>query len=164
LAEKPLLDALNRLPGKTRRRWILLPFSFIAGKLEFTVSLRLFLNPHPGVSGKAAFPERLCADLKVSVPPGSSSGERSRRWVIVLERTEAEGAAPQIRAELSLFKAPGKEGGFSEFVFSSPEKKRLIKELAGALDLPCSMVVIKDGASPFADSMDDALQTINEEV
>ncbi|MDR2072059.1 MAG: hypothetical protein LBP60_01310 [Spirochaetaceae bacterium] len=188
LSEKPLFDLLNRLPGKNSRRWILLPFSFTDGKNEFDISLRLLLNQHPSLSKKSAFPECLCADIKVSAPSGSSSGKKLRRWVIVLEKTEGlEGSAPKIRAELSFFKAPSTtqkpalrenqgagmwplggeskgEEDITSVVFSSTEKKRLKKELARALDLPYAMVVIRDAAPPFADLMDNILQTVDEEV
>jgi hypothetical protein len=196
LRENPPLDLLNRIPGKNRRHWVLIPFSFTAGDREFTVSLRLSLGQASGLPkdpAKTAAPERLCADIRVSAPPESPL-EGARRWVIVLEKTGAAGGAPpEFRAELSLFKIPplpplrgkpavessgesakhsggldgapkGADDALGGLVFSGAEKKRLQKELAGALDLPCHRVTIRDGTPLFEDSMDSTLQTVDEEV
>jgi hypothetical protein len=43
-ARRPLLDLLNRLPGKNGQRWIVFPFSFSSGGVAFKVSLRILLN------------------------------------------------------------------------------------------------------------------------
>jgi hypothetical protein len=39
----PLLGILNKLPGKDGRRWVVLPFSFNSGGVDFRVSLRILL-------------------------------------------------------------------------------------------------------------------------
>jgi hypothetical protein len=170
LKEKPLLDLLNRLPGKSGRRWVVLPFSFSAGGLEFTVSLRLFLNRNPSLSGVPAasgYCERLCADITVSPPESASQGSESktnwegRRWIITLERPNS---ATGIRAEVSLFSGAGGEASQRSAVIPPKEKKRLEAELAETLGLPAGRVAVKEKVPPFSDSRDDTLKPIDEEV
>jgi hypothetical protein len=40
----PLPNFLNKLPGKDRRRWMVFPFIFRSGGVEFRVSIRITLN------------------------------------------------------------------------------------------------------------------------
>jgi hypothetical protein len=40
----PLLDLLNRLPGKNGGRWMIFPFNFISGGVAYRVSLRILLK------------------------------------------------------------------------------------------------------------------------
>jgi hypothetical protein len=42
--QNPLLDLLNRVPGKNGERWITLPFAFTQGGREYRVSLRIHLT------------------------------------------------------------------------------------------------------------------------
>lgn len=46
----PVLDLLNRLPGKNRQRHIILPFNFKEDSCSIKGSLRLFCNERPGGS------------------------------------------------------------------------------------------------------------------
>ena len=41
LEKDPLLDILNKLPGKNGRRWIVIPFDFCEGDREYFISMRL---------------------------------------------------------------------------------------------------------------------------
>jgi len=41
LEKDPLLDVLNKLPGKNGRRWIVIPFDFREGDREYFVSMRI---------------------------------------------------------------------------------------------------------------------------
>jgi len=41
LEKDPLLDILNKLPGKNGRRWIVIPFDFRDGNREYFVSMRI---------------------------------------------------------------------------------------------------------------------------
>jgi hypothetical protein len=43
-ANQPLVDFLNRLPGKSGGRWIVFPFTFFSGDVAFRVSLRILLS------------------------------------------------------------------------------------------------------------------------
>jgi hypothetical protein len=51
-AHQPLLDLLNRLPGKNAQHWMLFPFTFSSGGVAFKVSLRILLTePRAGYDG-----------------------------------------------------------------------------------------------------------------
>jgi len=43
--KNPLLDLLNRLPGKNGQRWIVIPFDFQNENMQFKVSMRILLDP-----------------------------------------------------------------------------------------------------------------------
>jgi hypothetical protein len=152
LEEKPLLDFINRIPGKNGRRWAVFPFSFACGGVEFSVTLRLLLNTDPlaSVISESTGFERLAADIKVS----SGSPDREHRWCIVLERSEKA----QTRVELSLFV------GEKPHDFPPAEQKRLETELADALGLSRDRVIIRKEALRFADSRDDLLRPVDEAV
>jgi hypothetical protein len=143
LEKKPLLDFINRIPGKNGRQWVVLPFSFSKGGVEFTVSLRLLLGQQSS--------ERLCADIKVSRPK-----EKQRRWLISLEKPILN-PIPAMKAEISLF------SGDESCNFTENKKQALERELAEALELPLDRVTVQ--LRPlFTDSRDDLLRQVDEEV
>ena len=153
LNDRPLLDLINRIPGKNSR-WIVVPFLFYEEGFEFSVSLRILLHDKPSLSGVF---ERLTADILVSRP--DSPGKR-KRWLIVLEQPEAgwNSAAPLAkgRAEVSVFFEP-KAG-------PSPAGKKLEKKLAKALGISPERVYSGDRPPLFADSREELLRTVDEEV
>jgi hypothetical protein len=152
LEEKPVLDLINRIPGKNGRRWVVLPFSFTREGVEFSVTLRVLLNTNPlapPIAEPAGF-ERLAADIKVSPGPVN----RERQWRIVLERSEKA----YTRAAVDLFI------GGNVHAFSPAEQERLETELADSLDLPRSRVTAGKASSRFADSRDDLLRPVDEAV
>ncbi|GHV85459.1 hypothetical protein AGMMS50230_10670 [Spirochaetia bacterium] len=155
LGEKPLLDLINRIPGKNSR-WVVIPLSFTQEALVFTVSLRILL---PGNLAFSGF-ERISADIKVSPCTGTSGPaapneqEGERRWLITLEWSRQALAG----AELSLF------SGTKARSFTRAEKERLGAELAKTLGLPPDRVFIRDEAQLFNDSRKDHLRSIDETV
>ena len=44
LEKDPLLDILNKLPGKNGKRWIVIPFEFCEGDREYFVSMRILTD------------------------------------------------------------------------------------------------------------------------
>jgi len=44
LEKDPLLDILNKLPGKNGKRWIVIPFDFCEGDREYFVSMRILTD------------------------------------------------------------------------------------------------------------------------
>jgi hypothetical protein len=142
LKSKPLLDFINRIPGKNFR-WVILPFSFNKEGVEFTVSLRLLLDPQSN--------GRLCADIKVSRPR-----EKQRRWLISLEKPDLDSKSA-MQAEISLF------FGGEPCNFTENEKQALETKLAEALELSLDRVTVQ--LRPlFTDSRDDLLRQVDEEV
>jgi hypothetical protein len=148
LAEKPVLDFINRIPGKDFQ-WVVLPFSFNQEGVEFTVSLRLLLGRNP----PGALPERLCADIKVSQPE-----KEQRRWIITLEKQERMQENEGLQAEVSVF------AGDRPINFTNNAKRRLEAALAEALGLPLDKVTAKTAKQLFDDSREDLLRPVDEEV
>jgi hypothetical protein len=74
--QSPLLNILNKIPGKDGRRWINLPFSFSSGDVNYRVSLRILLADTNTIPWKA---ECLALDIVTD----------SRRWSFTLENARA---------------------------------------------------------------------------
>jgi hypothetical protein len=79
----PLLNLLNRLPGKNGQRWIVFPFAAAGETGEFRVSLRLLLHETPS----AHCPDRLVLDVS-----GGDQQSPDLRWLFVLDKPP-EGAS-----------------------------------------------------------------------
>jgi hypothetical protein len=76
--QSPLLNILNKIPGKDGRRWINLPFSFISGDIDFKVSLRILLADTNTIPWKAEY-------LALDVTAGTCELCAPRRWSFILE-------------------------------------------------------------------------------
>jgi hypothetical protein len=148
LQKRPLLDLINRIPGKNGQ-WIVVPFSFCENGYEFSVALRIFIHVDSllSVAGSLVF-ERLYADIKVT-----RLDWEQRHWLVLLENTGRDK-----RAELSVSSSSG------PWNFSPWEKKRVRQELAAALGIPFDKVSIVEAPPLFADSRDDILSSVDEEV
>jgi hypothetical protein len=80
-AEKdPLLNILNKLPGKNGQRWIVLPFSFCEGNRTFNVSLRILLETENQTLTQVSLGAGLMA-LDIA--------ENERSWLFVLDKRNA---------------------------------------------------------------------------
>jgi hypothetical protein len=149
LNDKPLLDLINRIPGKNGR-WIVIPFSFFQKGYEFNVSLRILLYSNILNSAESAVFERLTVDIAVK--------KKQKRWFISLERPKG-GSSENQAASLT---------GSRVHIFcetrTQAEKTRLRRDLAKALNLPLDSVEIRDEQLLFADSRDDLLRSVDEEV
>ena len=149
LNDKPMLDLINRIPGK-KGRWIVIPFSFLQKGFEYNVSLRILLYDNMVNSAKPAVFERLTADITVK--------EIQKRWFISLERP---------KSGFSGNEAAGLTGSrihiFSE-IRTPADKNRIRRELAKALNLPLDNVEFCEEPPLFADSREDHLRSVDEEV
>ncbi|MDR0448667.1 MAG: hypothetical protein LBH07_08355 [Treponema sp.] len=141
LEERPLLDFINRIPGKNKQ-WIVVPFSFIEHDLEITVSLRILLNKN----------HVLTAGINVSRP-----GQNPRNWLITVENINGQPTLlPESHAELGFFPEPER--------YTHSNKIKMVKDLAKILGLPLKNVQINDRVSLFDDLKKDIFCPIDEEV
>ena len=163
LNERPLLDLINRIPGKNGQ-WVVVPFSFSREGLEFAVSLRIFLNKSP-LPAEVPVLERLCADIKVTRPDKAEFSENTRKlerhWVITLEKPPAAGASRNSEilsseSRITVFVEPK--------IDSSVKKWKIRRELAKVTGLPPERVVIMDKQPLFADSRESTLRSVDEKV
>jgi hypothetical protein len=140
--QEPLLNLLNRLPGKNGQRWIVIPFS-VAGKTgEFRVSLRLLLRDTSSGGG----PDRLTLDI--SGGPDASP----LRWFFIFDKPPEGEPRLQVR-------------------FWPPEDKKILasfrKELSRLLFIHPKQIVMgnEDSFPEFAaDCRDSVLPSLNKEV
>lgn len=137
LERKPLLDFINRIPGKSGR-WVVLPFSCSNNNgIELAVSFRILIDT---VS-------KFAADIKVS---GSGA---ARRWFFLLDGITESGNFSGCRAELS-----------AEPPLTGKARRDLADLCAGLFGIRPGRVAVKDGVPPFADARADPLSSIDEEV
>jgi hypothetical protein len=144
----PMLDLLNRLPGKNGQRWIVLPFSIVEQGKLYRISLRILLDA--GLSSG-----HLALEITAG-PAGTDPAAPERRWLFALDRPKGDN--PRLR----LYLWP-----------SAPPKtlKSLGQELAACVGLPPEGVFvqicaqIREESFPFAEnSRENVLRSINEEV
>jgi hypothetical protein len=143
-AQGPLLGALNRLPGRDGKRWIVLPFSLNG----LDICLRILLAPVPGGKGGQAGPgayraERMGLDI--------DGGEGAWRFVFHPGASSSCPPSPLL-LEFSWFPAPGKD-----------RIRAMERELAEFMGLPAGSVR-GENLPPFAESRDWTLPSVNKEV
>lgn len=137
-AASPLLKILNRLPGKNQERWVTLPFTFFSENVEFKVSLRILLKSRGSYGYEA---ERLALDI----------GLVSRRWLFVLDKPQ------ETVPKLDVYVVPPPEG--TSPLALEGELREILGNIGGNIRVKTS------GKMPFfADSRDETLRSINEEV
>ena len=161
LNERPLLDLINRISGK-KGRWIVIPFIFNQKDFEFNVSLRMLLYDNNLSPAESVIIERLTADIGIKRISGNITdlveGEKQKRWFISLEK-------PRSALVNEAFLSGCRLSVFSETAAHSPsEKKRLKRDLAKALNITLDRVEIIEKPLLFADSRDDHLRSVDEEV
>jgi hypothetical protein len=141
----PLLDLLNRLPGKNGQRWIVLPFHFVEAGALYRICLRILLNSDQSAG-------HLVLDVLRTEGEPRTCGQNSRRRLFVMERTNGKNS--QLRVYL--------ESGVSK-----KARRSLIAELAACMGLAEECISIHNGKdfSPLAEhNPKDILRSINEEV
>jgi hypothetical protein len=136
LEREPLLDFINRIPGK-RGRWVVLPFSCSDNGIELAVSFRILIDT---VS-------KFAADIKVSGPGAA------RRWFFLLDGISGDGNFSGCRAELS-----------AEPPLTGKSRRDLAAACAGLFGMAQNRVTVKDGVPPCADARADPLSSVDEEV
>jgi len=161
LNEKPLLDLINRIPGK-KGRWIVIPFSYNQDGFELNVSLRILLYENNISFAESVIIERLTADINIKRAGENitdlAGAEKQRRWIISLEK-------PKLALADKAVLTGCRVSVFSETAANSlSEKKRLKRDLAKALNIPLDGVEIMEKPLLYADSREDHLRSVYEEV
>jgi hypothetical protein len=152
-AGDPLFDLVNRLPGRSGRRWIVIPFEWE----QYSVTLRILLGPdcvrpdsanakndrtdHIAANNMTA--DRMALELVSGKPEGG-------RWLFVFNFRNY--------VELNFGRCPSPGNGILD---------SMKKELSALLDLPFDQIHPQNWGEfpPFApDSRDNALLSVNEEV
>ncbi|MDR1575211.1 MAG: hypothetical protein LBS37_04320 [Treponema sp.] len=141
----PVLNLLNRLPGKNGRRWIVLPLSFVEQGLLYRLSLRILLDAD-GARGRAA------AHLILEIAAGPAGTGPERRWSFSMEREPEH--QTRLRAR---FWPPA----------AAKTPQSLAGELAAFMGLPPESVSVENCAESFPLTENNGytvLRSINEAV
>jgi hypothetical protein len=142
--QNPLLDILNRLPGKNGQRWLVFPFNFTDQGDEYRVLLRILLGEHE--TGRLA-DQTGCLALEIT-----KSGKDKRRWLFVLDRAGGKNLHLTVRLQPPCPKRA---------------LKSLVLELSQCLEITPDGISIQNYAESFsfmAENRDNVLLSINEEV
>ena len=142
LKKWPLLDLINRIPGKNGR-WIILPFSFIKENLEISVSLNLYISSslHSG---------SMFMDLKVN---SIDQKKPIRHWQIIIKKPETKAG---ITVELGVFSASA--------AYAPVKQQYLKKELAKILEISPDTIQIRENPSIFTDLLMDLEEEILQSI
>jgi len=144
-AEKdPVLNILNKLPGKNGQRWVVFPFDFFEDGREFKVSMRILLDDEKS-SNRA-----VCLALDISIS-GMDNGEPQNRWLLVME------GANEKPARLIVYL----QGELPQEVHS-----QFKLELSQVLGISLERVSIKNSAEsfPHESSCTEHFPSVDEEV
>jgi len=134
----PLLEIMNRLPGKGGQRWIVFPLDFSKDDKDFKVSMRILLNENK-ISNRAT-----CMALDVSQ-------DKDKRWVFVMD------SANEKLTRLTIY---------HHHELQADNISSLKNELSGFLEIPAEHIFIKQNTShfPYEASHADNISLIDEAV
>jgi hypothetical protein len=137
-ADGSLLSHLNKIPGKNGQKWIVLPFNFVSGAIEYSVSVRILLDTKNDLHHIV---ERLTVEVQTN----------ERRWVFVTSK-EKDGSYIG-KAAISP-------------MLQKREQSIFLKELEVLLgDFVSEISFIDENAvSSFVDCRNDIIISVNEEV
>jgi hypothetical protein len=140
---EPLLDLLNRLPGKNGQRWIVLPVSFVENGAEYRISLRILLD---------ARNDSVCMVMEIHKSGIATPASTDCRWIFSVDRTGNN----RLRLELRLW---------------PPRRKAALASLAAALEAcmtpSIECISVQNCGESFVFPENDeknVLRSINEEV
>jgi hypothetical protein len=136
-AGEPLLELLNRIPGKDGKRWLVIPIPIENGGVRLYATLRLLLSPRAGgPAGTSGDVEQMSLEI---------NGGR-RRWLFSYR--------PGSILRAALWPETG-----------AGERAKLERELAGCLGLPPGQIKITGWDPDFApDCRNNGLSSVREEV
>jgi len=155
-AEKnPVLDILNKLPGKNGQRWIVLPFDFCEGDREYFVSMRILTEEsHTKAQRHGGFNYNNVIFMVLDVASElmeHGSGVKRERNLFVFESSNEKitGISVYLQSKLSL------------------KKESIIKnELSQLLEIQSERIFIKtsDEAFPFEAEFGGTSTSVDEAV
>jgi len=118
----PLLDILNKLPGKNGQRWIVFPFDFPQDDPEFKVSMRILLD-------ELSSNRSSCMALDIA-----ENADTGRRWMFMLE------SANDKPVRLTCYLYPE---------LPPTAQSRIKRELSSLLEIPPERVFVKNSEDSF---------------
>jgi len=139
LEKDPLMEILNKLPGKNGQRWIVLPFDFTEGDREYNVSMRILLDSEK-ISNRA-----VCMVIDVLSDAGG------KREIFIFE------SANEKITRLSFYQ---------NLELSERKHHQYKHELSKHFSIPlqCVFVRTSEDAFPFESGFGDEVPSIDEAV
>lgn len=136
--KNPLLDILNKLPGKNGQRWIVIPFDFSKDEKDFKVSMRILLDERKTVNRAA------CMALDIL----ESSGHRQ---VFVME------ASSDKLSRLTVY---------NQYELPPKHQSKIKNELSQIFKIPVNhvFIVCSAGSFPYEASYAQDFSPIDEAV
>ncbi|MCL2721717.1 MAG: hypothetical protein FWD47_10315 [Treponema sp.] len=144
LKENPIIDILNKLPGKDGQQWIVLPFDFTDDGRVFKVSMRILIDKDKE--------QALCMALDITSCDEQAIDNTGNRWVFVMEVANEK----PVRVSIYLHSKIQQE--------LYPQFK---EEISRLLEIPIERVFLKqcDESFPYESCLyDEPLPSIDEEV
>ncbi|MCL2184778.1 MAG: hypothetical protein FWB86_02835 [Treponema sp.] len=141
----PLIEMLNRMPGKNGQRWIVLPFNFSKDGKEFNISMRVLLEN-----------ENRAVKMALQITENSEQ----RDLLFIFENNfmqQGESLSLSQFSRLTLY---------HQDELSSKEKEYYKKELSSILEIPIDQINVKKRTEnfPFEGSCEEQLLMIDEMV
>ncbi|HCC38169.1 MAG TPA: hypothetical protein DEQ14_11485, partial [Treponema sp.] len=148
----PLLDTLNRLPGRNGQCWLVLPLSFDENGIQYRITLKLLLDGETAGGGCSV--RRMSLEITERTL-GGQRGADKRRLFIMDRDSLRRGEQVDYRLTLLLDPPRGQSG-----------LKSLAGKLSRFMEMPADRITVKNyGDSLFApDSRNIVLQSVNKEV
>jgi len=162
MKENPLLEILNKLPGKNGQRWIILPFDFFENEKCFQVTIRVLLDGRNVTGCAGNFAERSAVRMAIEAAVYkeqltenkerlTDGGDFEKKWLFVLDSKDGK---------------IGKVAAYFQNKMTDKEQNRFKKELAEALEIPVKSIYVKYSAEnfPCEAGCDDHIPMIDEAV
>ena len=127
MEENPLLEILNKLPGKNGQRWIVLPFDFYDNEKHFKITIRILLD-EKNISGV-----KMAIQVAINSEQGNDNGMFEKRRLFVLDSADNK----IVRVIVYL-----------QNEMTEKERIRLKKELADTLGIPVKSISVKYSGIP----------------
>ncbi|MCL2230974.1 MAG: hypothetical protein FWC01_07735 [Treponema sp.] len=139
MEKDPLMEILNKLPGKNGQRWIVLPFDFTEGDNEYNVSMRILLDSEK-ISNRA-----VCMTIDVLSDAGG------KREIFIFE------SANEKITRLCVYQ---------NIEMPEREHHQYKEELSKHFNMPiqCVFVRTSEDTFPFESGFGDEVSTIDEAV
>jgi hypothetical protein len=141
-ASDSFLGYVNKIPGKNGKKWIVLPFNFVSGAIEFSVSVRILIDTNNDFNHSV---ERLAVDVV------SNGLVNERRWFFFISKAQDAFYRAQIAVSPNLHK--------TEQSLLLTELKEMLGNFVSDISFIDESVILS-----FIDSRNDSIISVDEEV
>ena len=138
LDKNPLIDILNKLPGKNGKRWVVFPFDFKTNDMEYMVSVRVLLDDNRNIN------KTVCLAMDIA-----EKNNQHNRWLFYME---------------SVNEKPIKLFVYLQDEIPAKMHLKYKEKLSQELDIPQKQIFIKIREESFPYEADSGFSSIDEAV